>query len=223
MKKSFKFLPQGGFTLMEVMVAISILAISLVSLLSVQGGSIALAGRTKYLTVATLLARSKMVDVEMELFKEGFSEFGEEMEGDFSEEGWPQFKWHADITKVKIPLPSSMPTTGEDGQQNAYAGMMSGYASFITDMISNALRECTLEIMWMEGKEEQSFTVSTHFVEYARSMPTEVPVGGVGSLNKVGGLKNNSSGSTSGTIKGSSTKGNFTTGSSNRLGSTTTR
>jgi len=229
MKRNFNTGNAGGFSLMEVMVAIGILAISLVALLDVQGGSINLASRTKGITIATLLARSKMIDIERDLFKEGFSDFTEEMEGDFSEEGWPDYRWSASLTKVKIPMPSggigdtgsndgSGTSSGSTTGSNPYAGMMSGYTSFITDMISNALRECILTVSWGDGRDDQTFTVSTHFVEYSRSMPTEVPAdGGVSDLEQRSGITNNTiSGGSDVRSAASQTKSSFSTGSSTK-------
>ena len=56
-----------GFTLLEVMVAVSILAIGLIVMLQSQAVSLSHAGRARSVAVATLLARSKMVDVEQKL------------------------------------------------------------------------------------------------------------------------------------------------------------
>ncbi len=164
---------QNGFTLFEVMVAMGILAISLVAIFNVQGSSILAASRSKFITAASLLARSKLVDIEQELTETGFSDFAEEMEGDFSEEGWPEFSWHAQISKVKIPVPGSMP--GEEN--NAYASMMQGYASMMTDMISNALRECNLTVFWGDRNNMQELTISTHFIEFGRSNMLEAAIG----------------------------------------------
>jgi len=179
---------------MEVMVAIGILAVSLVAIFNVQGSSIAIASRVKFLTAATLLARSKVVDIEQQLMEEGFSDFAEEMNGDFSEEGWPQFRWYAKISKVKIPVPASMP--GDDENTNAYAGMMQGYASMITDLISNALRECNLTVEWGEGDNTEKVALSTHFIEFGRAAMLETPVGAAGGLEQA--VKNAESGSQTG-------------------------
>lgn len=151
---------------MEVMVAIGILGISLVAIFNVQATSILAAGRVKNITAATLLAQSKMIDIELELKEDGFSDFAEESNGTFEEEGWPEFRWKATVSKVEIPLPGAMPS-GEDSNQ--YANMMSGYTSMITDMISNALRECVLTVEWDEGKNVQSIEVATHFIETGRA------------------------------------------------------
>ncbi|MEM6734211.1 MAG: prepilin-type N-terminal cleavage/methylation domain-containing protein, partial [Myxococcota bacterium] len=61
-----------GFTLLEVMIALLILAVSLAVLLQAQAGSLANSSRARDMTVATLLARSKMIDIEQVVFDEGF-------------------------------------------------------------------------------------------------------------------------------------------------------
>ncbi len=167
MKHARRFLTHDGFTLLEVMVAIGILAISLTGLFAVQGGSMELAGHSKYLTVATLLARSKMIDVEEKLIEEGFSDFAEEDTGDFEEEGWPEFRWRMEMTKVRMPVPSSMPGSGDGSgsAQNAQANnALAAGSSFLTDLIANSMRECNVEVLWDEGGEEQVLKVSTHYI-----------------------------------------------------------
>ena len=53
-----------GFTLLEVMIAMAILAISLVAVFRSQSQSVSMAGETRFLTTASLLAQSKMAEVE---------------------------------------------------------------------------------------------------------------------------------------------------------------
>ncbi len=173
----------GGFTLIEVMVAISILAISLVAIINVQASSIHSASRVKFMTVGTLLARSKIVDIEQELMEQGFSDFAEELDGNFEEEGWPDFRWRATISKVRIPVPTSMP-----GQEdNPYASMLSGYSSMLTDMIANALRECIITVEWGDGGDLEELSIATHFIETGRATMLQTTVGGVGNLGSDGG------------------------------------
>ncbi|MBI3185223.1 MAG: hypothetical protein HYZ28_24055 [Myxococcales bacterium] len=75
----------------------AILALSLMAIFSLNSGAVANHAYTKKLTVASLLARSKMIDIEQELYDEGFPTDHDEESGDFSEEGWPSFKWRARI------------------------------------------------------------------------------------------------------------------------------
>src|SRR5690606_3853502 len=53
----------GGFTLLEVMVAVAILALSLVAIFSSEGGAIRAGARARQMSAATLLARCKMAEV----------------------------------------------------------------------------------------------------------------------------------------------------------------
>lgn len=86
-----------GFTLLEVIVAMAILGLALMAIFQLNSGAVAMHAYSKKLTVASLLARSKMTDVEQDLYDKGFAADDEEKSGDFSEEGWSSFKWRARI------------------------------------------------------------------------------------------------------------------------------
>ena len=62
----------GGFTLIEVMLALAILGAALVILVKSIAGNITAAQDSFYMGVATELARGKMADLEEELLQEGF-------------------------------------------------------------------------------------------------------------------------------------------------------
>ncbi len=93
-----------GFTLLEVMVSLAILSISLVAILNLHSGAVRLHNHAKFLTVATLLARSKMVDIEERIYAEDLSEFDETLSGNFAEEGYEGFTWEAELVKPEITL-----------------------------------------------------------------------------------------------------------------------
>ncbi len=94
-----------GFTLLEVMTSLAILSVSLVAILELNSGAIRTHNYAKHLTVATLLARSKMVDIEEALYSEdALPEFDETQEGDFEEEGFPGFSWRAEIVKPDLDV-----------------------------------------------------------------------------------------------------------------------
>lgn len=90
-----------GFTLLEVVVALAVLGVSLVAILDVNAQAIQKHVYAKKLSVATLLARGKMVDLEQKLHDTGLSADDEEDAGDFGEEGWPSYKWRAKIIAPK--------------------------------------------------------------------------------------------------------------------------
>ena len=146
-----------GFTLLEVMVAVAILAVSLSALLTFQGNTLVASGRQEQLTIATMLARQKMVEVELELEK-GMArgEFPDERaeEAQF-DEPFADYRWKMGIRKVELPAP----ITAEEG---SIQYMM---AQQLTKEIAKTVRELRLEITWEELGEPQSLEVVTHLVK----------------------------------------------------------
>jgi general secretion pathway protein I len=88
---------RDGFTLLEVVVAMAILGISLLAIFDLNGGAVNSHAYTKRLSVATMLARSKMTDLEQDLYDKGFDTDDLEQSGDFRAEGWEAFTWKAQI------------------------------------------------------------------------------------------------------------------------------
>lgn len=84
----------GGFTLLEVIVSLLIVGIVLVTCLRAQNQSIRIYNLSRDMTIATILARQKMGEVEAA----GFPEPGEE-EGDF-EDQFPGFIWKKTVSET---------------------------------------------------------------------------------------------------------------------------
>jgi general secretion pathway protein I len=83
-----------GFTLLEVLISLSIIAIVLITCVRAQNQSIRLYHLSRDMTVATILARQKMGEIELA----GFPELAEE-EGDF-EETFPGFTWTQRVSET---------------------------------------------------------------------------------------------------------------------------
>lgn len=86
-----------GFTLLEVVVAMAILGMALLAIFDLNAGAVNSHAYAKRLTVATMLARSKMTDLEQDLYDKGFDADDQEKSGDFKAEGWESFSWKAQI------------------------------------------------------------------------------------------------------------------------------
>jgi general secretion pathway protein I len=124
---------QRGFTLVEVMLALAIMAMGLIILVRSVYGSINGAQDAFYMGIATDLARGKMYDLEELLQQEGYQETEQELEGDFDEEGWEGITWKAKIEPVELPSYDVLmglaqgqngegqegePAEGEEGEEN---------------------------------------------------------------------------------------------------------
>lgn len=77
-----------GFTLLEVMVAMSIIAIALTAIFHVQFQTILLNNNARFDITAPLLARSRMARIETLL-----DDIPKEEKGDFGEK-YPGYSWH---------------------------------------------------------------------------------------------------------------------------------
>ena len=80
-----------GFSLLEVLIALAILGMSLGVLLQSQAQSLDATGRARDYNIASSLMRSKLVDIEAETLADGFVLGSTESEGDFAEDGFPDF------------------------------------------------------------------------------------------------------------------------------------
>jgi general secretion pathway protein I len=92
-----------GFTLLEVMVAVAILGMVLVTLLGVKNRSMQDVVLADHITTATLLAKRKMIE---NLVTAGTrTVFEKEDEGEFPEEEFKEYVWKESISQLE-PLAS---------------------------------------------------------------------------------------------------------------------
>ncbi len=122
---------QAGFTLLEVMVALAILAVSLTWLVEATSRAIAAENHAKLVSAATFLARGRLVELEDELAEKGFTDdsFAKETSGDFEEKGFKRFKWSTVIDKIELPNTDqvqTLVTQGLEAQQGATLGTIGG-------------------------------------------------------------------------------------------------
>lgn len=80
-----------GFTLLEVMVSVSIIALIFLSLFKMQSGTIGLAAAGKFNSMAPILAKQLLVKIEQDIA--GWSEHN----GDFGE-NYPGIKWTCELS-----------------------------------------------------------------------------------------------------------------------------
>ena len=84
----------SGFTLLEVMIALAVMSIVLVSVYRMHSQSLTMSTAARFYTLAPLLAQNKMAELET-LSSEGFPEDS----GDFGEQ-YPGYSWQTSISDV---------------------------------------------------------------------------------------------------------------------------
>ncbi|MBW1999506.1 MAG: prepilin-type N-terminal cleavage/methylation domain-containing protein [Deltaproteobacteria bacterium] len=92
----------GGFTLLEVMIAMAIIAIALTAVLGSQSQSISLASEARFNTTASLLAQAKMAELDQVPVEELASD-----SGDFGED-FPGYSWELSVGSVFPGVPGEI-------------------------------------------------------------------------------------------------------------------
>jgi general secretion pathway protein I len=113
-----------GFTLLEVMVALAVLALAMTAVSDVVGGALQSHSRALQLEVATMLARARLAEAEAKFEEEGFRDFDQVEEGTFSDEGHPEVRWKVECLKPQVEL-------GPDAVLKALTGIDGGVAGLL--------------------------------------------------------------------------------------------
>ncbi len=92
---NFKLPFSPGFTLLEVMIAVAIIAIALMAVLGSQSQGLSLAGESRFNRTAALLAQGKMAEIEAVKDQRDLSSDS----GDFGDE-FPGYTWQLSVHDV---------------------------------------------------------------------------------------------------------------------------
>jgi prepilin-type N-terminal cleavage/methylation domain-containing protein len=206
----------GGFSLLEVMVALAVLAVSLVLLSQITTSNVRATHHAKMTTVATFLARTKMAAIEDDVLYQGFVDTDQADAGDFAAESRPDFRWTTLIEKIQ--LPADMAQKAQDANQNkmeeqsgnplaAMAGFMGGFMTTLIEPIrvgiEESVRRVTVKVLWDEpGRPEQSFEVITFMTDPAK---LDLAVNAIG--QPPGGSNNQGTGGSGGSGAGGTSGG----------------
>jgi len=167
----------AGFTLLEIMIAVAILAATTVVLLRIVTNNIRATNHAKLTTAATFLARTKISDVEDDVLYNGFSTDTESDKGTFKDEGpgYERFRWETMIERIELPtdLTTKAQDTATKSSKEAknpmelmsgfLGGMMSAFIEPIRIGLQESVRKVTVRVIWDEhGRPDQTIEV----VEY---------------------------------------------------------
>jgi prepilin-type N-terminal cleavage/methylation domain-containing protein len=171
----------SGFTLLEVMVAVAILAVTLGLLLQIVTNNVRATNHAKLVTAATFLARGKMVDVEDRVLDNGFSNSDESESGTFKDQGYPEFRWDSAIERVELPTDLARKSQDQAHDQSQSAkdpmSMMSGFlggmmSSFIEPVrigLEESVRRVTVRVSWDEtARPNQTIEVVQYLTDPAK-------------------------------------------------------
>lgn len=185
-------LPEDGFTLLEVLIALAIMVICFASVLSVESGAINASARAKTMNIVQMLAKNQMIETEYKIQGQIFDSVKTEDGGKFKSP-YEDYRWTTTVKKIDFPnitgaisaaaggggtAPSGSGASGggsgaaTGGANSAAAasqepttGMAQQVSQLVTQYLSQAVREVTVTIYWKKGGGEQHFSVSTYWVD----------------------------------------------------------
>lgn len=173
---SVKHAAPRGFSLLEVMVALALLALSFTALILVQGRATSLAAQAKNISIATQLARYQLAECKREAQKQISATTDVKLEGDFTELNFPDFKWECHAPKFSMKAPttadvekkvkeSAKKTNKVTGNEGTTASLSSPFISMITDSLSTSVRELAVIIRWTDNGVDEEVRVVTHIID----------------------------------------------------------
>jgi prepilin-type N-terminal cleavage/methylation domain-containing protein len=164
---------RGGFTLLEVIIAITIMVMAFASILAVESNSINATTRAKEMNMVAMLAHGKMIDLEYRVEGKSFDEVQKEQGGNF-DAPYEKFRWKTEIKEIKFPNMSmgnnkgAGNANGEDSG-NQYADLI---MKLVTNFFTKAIRELVVTVFWKRNSVEVSYTVSTYWVDLNHEFET---------------------------------------------------
>jgi prepilin-type N-terminal cleavage/methylation domain-containing protein len=190
----------SGFTLLEIMVAVAILASTLVVLLSIVTNNVRSTNHAKMTTAATFLARTKMVQIEDQILDLGFTDNDESKSGTFRDLGFPQFRFDTLIERIELPSDlaqkardqSTTQTKDSKDPMSMMTGFMGGMMSSFIDPVrlglQESVRKVTVRVLWDEhGRRDQSFEVVQYLTDPAKLDLALSPGAGAGAATGTSG------------------------------------
>lgn len=154
-----------GFTLLEVMIAMAILAFALTALLGHEGVAIQMSDYSNRMSQASLLAQGKFLEVEQLLLSDGMDRLDGCESGDFRAEGFKRYRWKACGYKLEMSEEATTQLTeeltvalGGFGLDENQLGKVTGQATMMVQMVptmvqsmEDQVRKVRLEVTWKDA------------------------------------------------------------------------
>lgn len=177
-----------GFTLLEVLIAVMLLGLSMMILLQSQSGSIKMAQEAKNMTVATQLAKAKLLDCEELITKDGFSTSDFNLEGKFDEPDFNDFTWECHGYRFDMPMPDqdsiSKGMKAAQKFQSAAPTMdmafavMAPFIQLVSNSLGDSIRELVVVVRWPTGNGYDDVKLTTHVINRMPLVQLTVGMGG---------------------------------------------
>ncbi len=168
--KSVGFLrSQRGLSLIEVIIAMMIMAGTLVLISNSWSGNLVRVRKTNIYNTVGMLLQKQLTEVEIKYRETPLDEIPEEGEGgDFGEQ-YKNYRWTMTSKKFKMPDLSQILISQEGGADE----MLLMLVRQVTENINESVKEVTVSVFVKVGKNETEYSATTYFVDYNRGLKVE--------------------------------------------------
>lgn len=163
---------QNGFTLLEVVIALSIMASVMILLTSGWRGNYNRMNKIKFRTQAAQLLQMKMSEVES-IYKPNPQNLPDELtKGEFEDPEFKDFSWELESQSFKMPDLKKILSLGQESDQ-----ITESLASQIQEHFEATVFEVKVTLIYKSplAKKPLKTSVSTLFVDYNRPLQLGVP------------------------------------------------
>lgn len=152
---------QKGFTLIEVLMAVGILAILASIIHSTWSGNIVRYKTSKIKIEAVELLQKKIIEIETE-FKNNVDSLPKEKQtGEFEEDKYKNYTWEWETQEINLPDISALMDT--ENQEPLVVSVLENFRKFLNESI----KEVKISVTYKQGKQKPYvFTVPIYLVNF---------------------------------------------------------
>lgn len=161
-----------AFTLIEVVLAMMIMASGLFILTNSWSGTYNRLKKTQVKVQLAALLERKVVEIEREYKNKSLDSIPEEKEDSFGED-LAEYSWKMTSQKLELPDLSAVLESQQDGVKTDLASLM----KIFSEHISKSVKEIKVEVTYKDKKKPITVDVVFYMIDYDRPLP--VP-GGAG-------------------------------------------
>jgi prepilin-type N-terminal cleavage/methylation domain-containing protein len=153
-----------GFTLLEILLALTVMAGSIVVVASGWSGNFGRLRKAQVLNNVNLLLQKKLTELEAKNKNKAVDAIAAE-EGDFGSD-FPEYRWTFEVQPFVMPDISSIILKNAGTANDMLLSMMTQ----LQEVISKAMAEGKVTVFVKAGEKEFAYSVTTYFVDYNSEM-----------------------------------------------------
>jgi general secretion pathway protein I len=162
-----------GFTLIEVVLALMVMASGLLILTNSWSGTYSRLKKTQVQVQLAALLERKVTEIEREYKGKSLESIPEEKEDNFGSE-LPQYSWKLKSKKLEIPDISASLVAQDGGADQSMIMLMKTF----TEHLSKSVKELNISVVYKEGKKPLVADVTIYMIDYDRPLPVPGAGGG---------------------------------------------